>query len=413
MTLPAPTGGPSPTAPRARAHPLAPLGWAFYLASSWTWCIGMFLPVLLLRDYGIWGYLAFAAPNVVGAAAMGWVLRSRAQADRLATTHAGAISAFYVVTISFHAFWLAWLVTWVQGSIALPHNAIIAIVVGAVVLIFALGAETRRSPARVAAALVWAVGASLLIATFARPSALAPPTTLYLDSTNPGVLWLAPVCLFGFALCPYLDATFLRARASTTPAGSRLAFTLGFAVLFASMILLTLRYAGLFASIWDQDPSTAPLNAPWLGLWLVAHLVAQLVFTVEVHYERLSVSPSRRAQVIVLPAVVASALLGFFWQHLPMVAGLFSAEVIYRVFMSFYGLLFPAYVWLCMIPTRDGHTGIAGPAGTRKLAVLAAAVILAAPCYWVGFIMRDEVWLGVGLGIVLVSRLLVRGHRAD
>ena len=51
-------------------------GWAAYLACSWTWCIGMFLPVLLVRDYGVWGWIVFAVPNVLGAAAMGWVLRS-------------------------------------------------------------------------------------------------------------------------------------------------------------------------------------------------------------------------------------------------------------------------------------------------------------------------------------------------
>src|ERR1051325_4731620 len=49
-------------------------GWAIYLGMSWTWCIGMFLPVLLVRDYGVWASVVFAVPNVLGAAAMGWVL---------------------------------------------------------------------------------------------------------------------------------------------------------------------------------------------------------------------------------------------------------------------------------------------------------------------------------------------------
>ena len=31
--------------------------------------------------------------------------------------------------------------------------------------------------------------------------------------------------------------------------------------------------------------------------------------------------------------------------------------MIYRLFMAFYGLVFPAYVWLCMLPTREGETG--------------------------------------------------------
>lgn len=407
MTDPdAPTAGPS----AAPSTPLAPVGWAFYLASSWTWCIGMFLPVLLVRDFGLWGYLVFAVPNVIGAAAMGWVLRSREQAARIATTHAGAVGAFSVVTTAFHAFWLAWLVTWVRAYVALPAAGWPALVIGSIAFILAAGFATRRGPGRALAALVWAVGAGLLVATFTSP-AISPPTDAYLTASDPGVLWLAPVCVFGFALCPYLDATFLRARGSTSPAGSRLAFTLGFGALFFTMILLTLRYAGFFAStgILNPNPPARLAIAPWLGFWLLVHLVAQLVFTVEVHYERLAAMPTRLAQGAALPAVLAAALLGFFWRELPMVGGMSSGEVLYRVFMSFYGLVFPAYVWLCMIPTRGGHAGVAGSLGKRKLAVLAGAVALAAPAYWVGFVLGHEVWLGAGLAVVLLSRLLVHG----
>ena len=51
--------------------------WACFLGCSWTWVIGMFFPVLLLRDYGFMGWVVFAIPNVVGAAAMGWVLTAQ------------------------------------------------------------------------------------------------------------------------------------------------------------------------------------------------------------------------------------------------------------------------------------------------------------------------------------------------
>ena len=40
--------------------------WAIYLGTSWTWCIGMFLPVLVLRELGLTGFLSFAIPNIVG-----------------------------------------------------------------------------------------------------------------------------------------------------------------------------------------------------------------------------------------------------------------------------------------------------------------------------------------------------------
>src|SRR5688572_33083294 len=79
------------------------LGWAIYLGMSWTWCIGMFLPVLLIRDYGNWSWVIFAVPNVVGAAAMGWVLRD-GQSELLVAQHRQAIDAFSFVTATFQIF---------------------------------------------------------------------------------------------------------------------------------------------------------------------------------------------------------------------------------------------------------------------------------------------------------------------
>src|SRR3954471_24793497 len=70
---------PTPTPFASRVKPTLPffsaLNWAAFLGASWTWCIGMFLPVLLIRDYGPSMWWAFAVPNVIGAAAMGWILR--------------------------------------------------------------------------------------------------------------------------------------------------------------------------------------------------------------------------------------------------------------------------------------------------------------------------------------------------
>ena len=47
------------------------LGWGLYCASSWTWCIGMFLPIIMLRRFGWPGFLVFAIPNVIGLIAFG------------------------------------------------------------------------------------------------------------------------------------------------------------------------------------------------------------------------------------------------------------------------------------------------------------------------------------------------------
>jgi hypothetical protein len=71
--------------------------------------------------------------------------------------------------------------------------------------------------------------------------------------------------------------------------------------------------------------------------------------------------------------------------------------------MSYYGLVFPAYAWLCMIPGPDRH---AGPT-RRKLVILAVAVAVAAPMFWMGFVERDVEWVVPGLIVVLLSRLLL------
>jgi len=70
--------------------------------------------------------------------------------------------------------------------------------------------------------------------------------------------------------------------------------------------------------------------------------------------------------------------------------------------MGFYGLVFPAYVWLCMIPGR----GRLEP--TRwQLLVFALAVLIALPMFWMGFIQRQLIWLLPGVAIVLLARVMI------
>jgi hypothetical protein len=77
--------------------------------------------------------------------------------------------------------------------------------------------------------------------------------------------------------------------------------------------------------------------------------------------------------------------------------------------MAFYGLVFPAYAWLCMIPTRDGH---AGPR-RDKLITCVIAIALASPLYWLGFIERQTWWLAPGVAIVLIARVALRSVASE
>ena len=89
--------------------------------------------------------------------------------------------------------------------------------------------------------------------------------------------WLAPVCVFGFALCPYLDRTFHRAYQATGPARGPIAFAIGFGAFFLLMIVFTLTYARELGAAID-DPAFAMLG---VVLWALGfHMTFQSAFTV-------------------------------------------------------------------------------------------------------------------------------------
>lgn len=391
---------------------LRTLGFGMYLASSWTWCIGMFLPLLLLRDYGIASFVAFAIPNVAGAAAMGWVLRSREQADGFVRAHRRAARGFSIITILFHVFFVAWLVkstTWAAPMLETPTLAA-GLGVGVAAALLLLGWLVSRVPmggVLVLAALAW-LGSLVLGLSLPRPS------TEFLNAhaaTQPGLLFLAPVMAFGFALCPYLDLTFLRARRSLEVRQSRVAFTIGFGVFFAVMIALTLHYSELILG--------AKFGA--FPLALAAHIVLQAVFTVGVHLRELMRSDDATAAgdaagtssrgaaaakfvVAALGLGVASVLAppqdlrSVVWPPTLMP----SCENVYRVFMSFYALVFPAYVLLVVL-ARPAGAGWTTPPSRALVVRWLIVTALASPFFALGVFARAEVWYVPGLVVLALA----------
>jgi len=377
----------APNQPRPAAMVLL---WAAYLAASWTWCIGMFLPVLLARDYGPVSFAAFAVPNVIGAAIMGWVLARRGDSERFVRTHAGMCLVFSVVTIAFQAFFLAWLVG-VAVPAATTALAVSAAAAAAIALLTNIGRASPLALTTLAMAVSLAAGAILL----ARGDLSIPP-----PATDPAatgrLLWLAPVCVFGFAFCPYLDLTFHRARQSLAGPAGTAAFGVGFGVLFLANILFTLGYAGIV-----QPMAAGSALASSLALSLVAaHIVVQLIVTCDLHGREAAAISRSRGRGLAIGAVLVGGAAGLLAPRLPTHAGLIGPEIVYRCFMAFYGLLFPAYIWICALSG-------AGPS-RRSLRIWAFAVGVAAPMFWMGFIEGREVWLGPGLLIVLLARLAAR-----
>lgn len=366
----------------------------------------MFLPVILLRDYGVFAWIAFALPNVIGAAAMGWVLYRQGSSEDLVATHSPAMAAFSVVTILFHLLFFGWIIRWLGGW------TWVAIGGGVAIAAFPLLAPRRTALAL--SAVVWIVSVALFVIA-ARSTQIA--ATPYGQPTL-DLLWLTPAFVLGFLLCPYLDLTFHRARQAVGPYGSVAAFTLGFGVLFLVMIVFTLWYG----------PMTIPPDALRLGgsprglertpaIAVVAHMTIQAGFTIaahafELHRKSRRRTPRYRAGIVAgllfgLPILVAAFMLAgkslavgssdLYYRDLS------ATEIGYRLFMAFYGLVAPAYVWLFMVPYRDVR-----PSERAKWTTFAIVMVVAGAAMWMGFIERQMVWVPGGIAVILLSRYVLR-----
>ncbi len=374
--------GPRAPSVPTQTSPLAALGWGFYLAVSWTWVIGMILPALMLRDFGWWGLLVFLAPNAIGAALMGTVLRDAESAKRLRSQHKDAIGLFSIVTIAFHFYVIGAIALSVAGWPTFSGQILIL-----VFLLLPLLDIARSRHTKLVAVVIWLVSvlmAGLYWSTGGGDSVLAGAG--YATEFSRDLLMLAPVVVFGFALCPYLDATFLRARMETSRAGGRAAFAFGFLCPFVIMIAFTVLYSTIIA---------AGNEVGWR--LVLFHLVIQSTFTVGVHIREGLGRNSRALGGFVL--AVAAGLLVWLLPSGPIswADNMLAWEVVYRLFMSAYGLFFPAYVLFAVVPGAM-KMGPMPRAGRAVTAITIAAVL---PLYTLGFIARQEQWLPLALGLVL------------
>jgi hypothetical protein len=264
-----------------------------------------------------------------------------------------------------------------------------------------------------AVVLAFSVLAMLAVLALRGVPSFPPPAKGRID-----LLWLAPVTIFGFLLDPYLDLTFHRARQSTTRAGGRTAFGLGFGVFFLLMIVFTAIYAPpLMAAL--QGRPLSPRGDLFAAV-LTLHIAVQAAFTIAAHADALRAShrpgesdpedgPSGRLVLAVVAVFLLALPLRLVQDRFPVYHGLTTEEVIYRLFLAFYGLVFPAYVWLFAVPRRlrGGGRGVtAGPTRGQMIFFL-AVLVLAAPMFWVSLIEGRMVWAVPGLLLVVASRFLL------
>ncbi|UCD74607.1 MAG: hypothetical protein JSV91_12565 [Phycisphaerales bacterium] len=353
------------------------IAWGVFCACSWTWCIGMFLPKLMIDRFGWWGFLVFAVPNVIGCAGFGYVLAKRQRSEETVQRHGGSMVVFSLIAIAFHMLFITylfaellpradverWLGSW-EGLAAVRGNAAVicaAVVWGAGLILSFLGDRA------------WLVVSGLVYAfSLAAFAAIGLGEWEWLGAVGRSQLselaYLAPVICLGFLLCPYLDLTFHRALQQSP---SRHAFgVLG--ITFAVMILFT-------CFLWFSPTMMA------IG---VGHILAQSIFTVGAHLRELRLAPAIRGRGV---RVVLSLLPLAISPLVPLVRLFFTTEQVpgedlYIRFLVFYGLIFPAYVLMFIGPGR--------PIRLNRAALLAcvAAVVVFAPLFEAGFV-HQRGWL--------------------
>jgi len=352
------------------------MGWGLFCACSWTWCIGMYLPIIMLHRYGWPGFLVFAVPNVIGCVAFGYVVRTPERSLALVAHHAAAMKWFSLITLAYHVFFIGFacqfllpeaLAGWWLPLVAAPAFLLIAWGLSAI--------PSRHWP--VAALVVYAVSLVAFAGAGLRPLSEIRWSGASAASELP---WLAPTIAFGFLLCPYLDPTFHRALRQGAGRHAFAVFGLGFAV----MLLLTCAYRAL------PDTGLTPL--------IGAHIAAQTLFTMAAHLKEVRavtivcckwhLSTTMLSPLAALPLVY----LGVFFDD-----GFRAMEDTYIRFLVFYGLALPAYVLLFMGPLRTL------PRTRGTLLLFALLVIAGLPVYEAGF-LHHRPWL---LPVVIIALIVI------
>jgi hypothetical protein len=346
------------------------LHYGFYLACSWLWCLGGFFPLILGRDYG-WPALAvFIIFNVGGAMAVGFYFKLRAQQLNFERNHKPAIAIFSYVTIAYQLFFMAWLGATFGQPLLLAWVMCIAFVI-----------YHSKSVITYWALLFYLLSIGLLISFL---SSDWQPFDISAKSSFPHAL--LPLAI-GFIFSPYLDITLHRAyKSSDHP---KLSFAIGFGVLFLSLVGFVFCYAGSLGDIFFNQTVPTAILYPVIGF-----LVVQTAFTIAAHSSELTtqqyLNPSLLAGIIGMFSLVVVGVLTFVkdatipWGNLPL------EEIIYKMFLFFYSLVFPLYLLL-------------GKSKPTYLWVLG----ICTPAYAIGFLVGGEHSYSLTIGVVIMLAVVI------
>ncbi|MFC4698909.1 hypothetical protein ACFO4O_01885 [Glaciecola siphonariae] len=347
---------------------------AAYLACSWLWCLGGFLPLILARDYGWPALLAFTIFNVGGAMAMGFYFKHRSQQSEFEQSHKHAIKWFSFVTIAYQVFFI----TWLSAVIGQPW-----IIAG----MFALASLFYISKGAITAwaVAIYVVSIVLFVDFFGRDW---PAVDIAAKAYWPHAL--LPLAI-GFILSPYLDISFHKAyKNSTHP---RASFMLGFGVMFLSLLIFVFFYAGSLGEVFFKQAIPAQIIYP-----VVAFLMMQTAFTISAHVSQLRLSqlskPVTMMTSLAAITLVAAGIVFFANNVITQWVEIALEETIYKTFLFFYSLVFPLYLLL-------------GQFKSLYLWTLA----LCTPAYSIGFLLGGNSSFALSVGVAIIATALIIKQR--
>lgn len=375
---------------------LRDLGWGLFCASSWTWCIGTFLPFLMLRLHGWPGFWLFLVPNVLGCTLFGWWFTPESS-RAFCVRHQKLMAGFSAVTVAYQVAFLVWMLPAAAGFVDEPGCATGAGMMTALALglatVATLGTWWRRDAAWIAVACVATIGSIVLL--WQVP--VSPMGEWPSEGTLPrrDLLLAAPVIIAGFLACPALDLTFHRARQSVESPRAFAVFGIAFGLTIVGVAM-------------QWDGTAAAPGAAMLCVWCV-----QVPFTALAHLRELCGVVQRGAldvrkehgpglvcvgsqvgdsalRALVMVGVIAA--LGIAVQALgpeSPFAWYFPGETGYLRWLAMYGVVFPVLV----LAARAGWS----------FGKCVVAVVLASMGAELGFLQDSAWWLLWPAGVMLIA----------
>ena len=373
------------------------IGWGLFCTSSWTWCIGMWLPVIVIERWGWPGFWAFAISNILGCTLMGYVVGSRSRSEQLVKDHRGPMRWFSVFTIAFQLFWVSAVFGYMGWFFGLPHGTAMILAPLGVLL---LGGVMSRMP--MAGWLLFALLAYLFTIGIFTTIGTGSLEHISMTGQRPQIqLWgTIPIIFIGFMLSPYLDLTFHRARRETPSSHS-------FAVFGGSFFIVLLLVAACYGIMNPDSDTPAPTTAIVILISLL--WLAQVTFTIGAHLRELKAtndpSPQRWGSTARLMCI-AVLVMPMTWLAMRMHGAATNdwhwiLEDHYLRFLGFYGLLVPTWVLAFMGPRRPA---------TRSMGAciaLAIATAIALPMAEHGMIKIASWWILIGVTIVTTIALML------